>query len=94
MTKAGVRAVELLGPNAILAIADLADVLPRHSLARKIDWLRQHGLVHDFDGVEVVIYGDVLTALRGQRLALPTISRPTAPDPWDTLPRAKVGKVQ
>lgn len=94
MTKAGARAVELLGPSAILTVADLAEVLPRMSYTSKVTWLRAHGLIKDFDGVEVVIYGDVLAALRGDRVALPTIARPVAPDPWDTLPRAKVGKVQ
>lgn len=93
MTKAGVRRLELLGPSAILAVSDACELMPKKPYADKIAWLRLHKLIRDFDGVEVVIYGDVLEALRGPHV--PTVvPRPAEPDPWDTLPDAKVGTTQ
>ncbi len=72
----------------MLTLADLAEVSPRMAFPDKVAWLRARGLVHDFAGVEVVIYGDVLAALRGDRRVAPVAPAPVAPDPWDTLPRA------
>lgn len=93
MTKHGSRVVDLLGPGAILSLADACGLVPlRLSQSRKAAWMRAHNLVRDFDGLECVIWGDLLSALRGEGQGPPVIVRPKAKDPWDTLERAPVGR--
>lgn len=92
MTKSGERAAHLFGPDTILALQDMLACLPRMSSTKKEAWLRAHGLVKDMDGLEVVIYGDVLAALRGDAQSVPALARPKTKDPWDELPRVTVGR--
>lgn len=52
-----------LGAAAVLPVALAADPLPiADDEARR--WLRDHGLVRNLAGREVVVWGDVLDALR------------------------------
>lgn len=93
MTKCGARVAALLGESSILSLADACDLVPlRLSVARRIAWMRARGIVRDFDGLEVVILGDILQALRGEHGAPAQLAEPKAPNPWDTLERAPVGR--
>lgn len=93
MTRAGAKALGLLGESTILSLADAASVVPlRLSTSKKIAWMKARGIVHDFDGLECVILGDLLSALRGSAQSVPALAAPKAKDPWDELPRVTVGR--
>lgn len=71
-------------PATVLGLTAAADELPMgHGAAVK--WLREHELVHDLDGRQVVIWGDVLEALRGNG---PPTAAQTARDRWATVGRS------
>jgi len=66
----------LLGVAAVLTPAQAAELLPwRDADAR--EWLDRAKLVRRVDGREVVIWGDVILALRGEEKA----NKPPAPEP-------------
>lgn len=76
----------VLGAAAVLSEAAAVDLLP---LARKEarEWLRELGLVRYLRGRRVVVWGDVLEALRTDA------DKPTRPEPKPRtghLPRVKL----
>lgn len=72
-TNARAAARLTLGAAAVLPVAQAVQLMPLGD-ARARRWLRSRGLVRDLDGAEVVIWGDVLEALRAT-------TEPTAPQP-------------
>ena len=68
----------LMGAAAVLTVRQACELLPgHHSRARA--WLERHGLVRDFDGTEVVVWGSVLDVLEGDRSSAPRPSSGTSP---------------
>ena len=65
-----------LGDAAVLTPAQAAQLLPIGDTEARA-WLHEAGLVRLLRGREVVIWGDVLQALRDA----PTTTEPTAPPP-------------
>ena len=62
-----------LGEAAVLPLPQVVALIPMADhLVRR--WLRNHDLVHDLDGRKVVIWADVLSAIRG-RPTKPPVSR-------------------
>ncbi len=60
-----------LGASGVFALSKAAKLLPlRDSDAR--GWLRQKGLVLNLEGREVVVWGDVVEALRAHDITPPT----------------------
>ena len=78
-----------LGPAAVLSPQRAAELLPWGESAA-LAWLRERGLVREVklsDGVRrVVIWGDVLDAIRGAPEPPPS----AAPRPASRLPRARL----
>lgn len=63
-------------PGDVLRVSEAARALPIRT-ADALGWLRSRGLVHDLLGREVVIWADVLVALReGVPAAPPPTTRP------------------
>ena len=52
-----------LGRDAIVSLSDAAALLPMSDDEAR-DWLRASGLVRDFHGRHVVLWGEVLDAIR------------------------------
>ena len=64
-----------LGGAAVLSLEEAAEYVPISDAAAKA-WLIDHGLVLDLDGRRVVIWGDVLDALRRREQAEPQSASP------------------
>jgi hypothetical protein len=67
-----------LGEAAILSVDDAVRLLPRRQEDAE-RWLRERVKVHDLDGTPVVIWGEVLAALRGVAVRPGVTLAPAAP---------------
>lgn len=77
----------LLGSAAILTPRQAAEMLPVAD-ADALDWLEQHGLIRYMAGRKVVVWGDVVEAIRAADPR--TIARPPSQS-RGTLKRVKLG---
>lgn len=91
MTDSGRWRLELLGPAAVVSLSDAAELLPG-GYARRRAWLEARGLVHDLDGDPVVVWGEVVDAVRGDERHARAKPAPDPVDPWATAPRLKYGE--